>query len=510
MNSSDNPLREGLSTDRIPAPCVAVIFGASGDLTKRKLVPALYNLAVSRLLAPGFSVLGVARRPKSDEEFREEQKAASAQFSRRKPLDEVVWNDFAQGMGYVQGSFGDPATYARLRERLEELDRTRNTRGNRVYYLSTPPAEFADIVRGLKEAGLIADKRDTERFTRVVCEKPFGVDLESANVLDAMLHDNLSESQIFRIDHYLGKEAVQNMLAFRFANTIFEPLWNRNHIDHVQITVAEDIGVEGRGKFYEAAGTARDIVQNHLMQLVTLVAMEAPVAFDANAVRDEKVKVVRAMRPIEAKDVAALTVRGQYGPGGVSGAPVPGYRQEPDVSPTSATETFCAFKLHVDNWRWHDVPFYVRAGKRLARRVTELSVHFKQVPHRLFSETPAEENMLAMRIQPDEGISLRFDSKVPGPRNLLRPVNMEMRYGTTFGQAGPEAYERLLLDVMLGEATLFTRTDEVRASWELFDPILAAWRASPPTDFPNYAAGTWGPSAADALIENDGRKWRRL
>jgi glucose-6-phosphate 1-dehydrogenase len=505
---NDNPLREGIASDRIPDPCTVVIFGASGDLTKRKLMPALYNLALSRLLPAGFSVLGVARRPKPDEVFRAEQHEGIAQFSRRKPVDEVIWNDFSQGVGYVQGSFDDPATYAALRERLEGLDRTRNTRGNRVFYLSTPPAEFSGIVRGLAGAGLIADRRDRSRFSRVVLEKPFGVDLASAEALDADLHEVLAESQLYRIDHYLGKEAVQNMLAFRFGNAIFEPLWNRAHIDHVQITVAEDIGVEGRGKFYEKAGTLRDIVQNHLIQLLALAAMEAPAAFDANAVRDEKVKVLRALRPLSREDIQRYTVRGQYTPGGVSGKAVPGYREEPDVAPTSRTETFCAFKFHVDNWRWHGVPFYIRAGKRLARRITDVSVHFKAVPHRLFADSPAEDNVLALRIQPDEGITLRFVSKVPGPRNLLRPVNMDFRYGAAFGSSGPEAYERLLLDVMLGEATLFTRSDEVHTSWEHFSPILDGWREGPEPE--PYPAGTWGPASAEALLTADGRRWRRL
>jgi glucose-6-phosphate 1-dehydrogenase len=510
MNHDENPFRQGLATsDRVPSPCALVIFGASGDLTKRKLVPALYNLAVSRLLPPGFSVLGVARRPKSDDDFRAEQRESVAKYSRRKPIDEVVWNDFAHGVGYVQGDFNVPATYDALRERLDALDRTRNTRGNRVFYLSTPPAEFAPIVEGLSRAGLIADARDPSRFTRVVCEKPHGVDLASSRELDVALHAALGEPQIYRIDHYLGKEAVQNLLAFRFANSIFEPLWNRRHIDHVQITVAEDIGVEGRGKFYEAAGTLRDIVQNHLVQLVTLVAMEPPVAFDADAVRDEKVKVLRALRPVQPTEVAQVAVRGQYGPGGVAGTPVPGYREEPDVSPESKTETFMAMRLEIDNWRWGSVPFYVRAGKRLAKRVTEVSIHFKPVPHRLFAASPSEPNVLALRIQPDEGISLRFHSKVPGAHNVLRPVNMDFRYNTTFGETGPEAYERLLLDVMLGDATLFTRADEVDVSWRYFTPVLEAWSQAPGDSLPNYPAGTWGPSASDALLARDGRRWRQ-
>jgi len=507
MITLDNPLREGLTTEGLPAPCAVVIFGASGDLTKRKLVPALYNLAVSRSLPAGFSVIGVGRSEMTDEAFRAAQRETLEKFSRRKPVDEVVWSDFAPGLSWVAGSFEDPATFDALRERLDRLDAERGTRGNRVYYLSTPPSAFGTIVAQLARAGLVADPKDTSRFTRVVCEKPHGTDLASSRALDEALHAALSERQIYRIDHYLGKEAVQNLLAFRFANAIFEPLWSRQHIDHVQITVAEDIGVEGRGRFYEAAGTLRDIVQNHLIQLVTLFAMEPPVDFSATSVRDEKLKVLRALRPMSPADIAQKTVRGQYGPGGVAGVAVPGYLQEPDVSPESRTETFLAMRLDIDTWRWGAVPFYIRAGKRLAKKVTDISVHFRPVPHRLFREHPPENNLLALRVQPDEGISLRFTAKVPGAHDALRPVAMDFRYGSTFGGAGPEAYERLLLDVMLGDATLFTRADEVDASWQFFDPVLTAWRGDAPHAYP---AGTWGPAESDALLARDGRRWRTL
>jgi glucose-6-phosphate 1-dehydrogenase len=509
VSTHENPLREGLTTERVPAPCAVVIFGASGDLTKRKLVPALYNLAVSRSLPAGFSVVGVGRSEMSDEDFRASQRESLAKHSRRKPVDEVVWDDFAQGLSWVAGTFEDSATYDALRERLERLDVERGTRGNRVYYLSTPPAAFGAIVAGLARAGLVADPKDAGRFTRVVCEKPHGTDLASSRALDAALHAALAEEQIYRIDHYLGKEAVQNLLAFRFANAIFEPLWSRQHIDHVQITVAEDIGVEGRGRFYEAAGALRDIVQNHLIQLVTLFAMEPPVDFGADSVRDEKVKVLRALRPLSPADVAARTVRGQYGPGGVAGVAVPGYREEPDVAPDSRTETFLAMRLDIDTWRWGAVPFYIRAGKRLAKKVTDISVHFRPVPHRLFRDLPPEGNLLALRVQPDEGISLRFTAKVPGSHDALRPVTMDFRYGSTFGGAGPEAYERLLLDVMRGDATLFTRADEVDASWQFFDPVLAAWQREDGAPRP-YPAGAWGPAEADALLARDGRRWRAL
>ena len=510
MTDEGNPFREGLSTERVPAPCAVVIFGASGDLTKRKLVPALYNLAVSRLLPAGTSVLGVARSPMSDADFAASQRESLSKFSRRKPVDDVVWNDFAQGMGYVSGTFEDPATYVALRERLEALDRTRGTRGNRVFYLSTPPSVFGTIVDQLARAGLIASPRDAARYTRVVCEKPHGVDLASSRALDVALHASLAESQVYRIDHYLGKEAVQNLLAFRFANSIFEPLWNRQHIDHVQVTVAEDLGVEGRGRFYESAGAFRDIVQNHLMQIVTLFAMEPPSDFSADAVRDEKVKVLRALKDLTPEAVARRTVRGQYRAGGVAGALVPGYREEPDVSPASRTETYFAMRLDIDNWRWGAVPFYIRAGKRLAKKVTDVSVHFKALPQKLFPNLPSEPNVLGLRIQPDEGIALRFTAKVPGAHDLFRPVTMDFRYGATFGGAGPEAYERLLLDVMLGDATLFTRADEVDESWRFFTPVLDAWAEAKSEAPAPYIAGSWGPDSADALLARDGRRWRTL
>jgi glucose-6-phosphate 1-dehydrogenase len=503
-----NPFREGMQGDRLPAPTVVVIFGATGDLTRRKLMPALYNLALARLLPPGFSVLGVARRPWSDDDFRAEQRAGVAEFSRTRPLDDVVWNDFAQGVGYVRGTFEDPATYAALRARLEDLDRSRATHGNRVFYLSVPPADVPAIVEQLRAAGLFADPKDRSRATRLVCEKPHGTDLASSRALDRTLHAALDESQIFRIDHYLGKEAVQNLLAFRFANAIFEPLWNRQHVDHVQVTVAEEIGIEGRGRFYESAGALRDIVQNHLMQLVTLTAMEPLAAFDEGSVRDEKVKVLRALRPLTPECIRQNVLRGQYERGGVAGSEVLGYREEKDVAADSVTETFLAMKVHIDNWRWRGVPFYLRAGKRLTRRATEISVHFKAAPLALFGDVAQEPNVLALRIQPDEGITLRFASKVPGPTTVLRPVNMDFRYGSTFGHAAPEAYERLLLDVMLGDATLFTRADEVDWSWRFFDPVLAAWAEERPDALPRYAAGTWGPAGADELIARDGRRWR--
>jgi glucose-6-phosphate 1-dehydrogenase len=507
----ENPFRAGLETERTPAPCAFVIFGASGDLTRRKLLPALYNLALSRLLPPGMSVVGFALTPMDEERFRKDMHDAVAEFSRRKPIDETVWEDFASRLHYVPGTFGDEASFVRLRGKLEEIDRTCGTRGNRIYYLAVPPSTFPVVVGDLSKALLVADPNDASRYTRVIIEKPFGRDLASGDALNAGLHRVFDERQIFRIDHYLGKETVQNIMALRFGNAIFEPIWNRNHVDHMQVTVAEDLGVEGRGKFYEEAGTTRDIVQNHLLQLLMVTAMEPPVAYSADEVRDEKVKVLRALKPIRGEDVARLTVRGQYGPGNIAGRPVPGYRQEPNVSPTSNVETFVAMRLELDNWRFAGVPIYIRAGKRLTKRITEISIQFKRVPHALLAQgSPIEPDVLAIRIQPDEGISLRFDAKVPGPTMTLRPVTMDFRYGSTFGGSGPEAYERLILDAMLGDPTLFARADEVSAAWRFITPILEDWAKAPPPHFPNYAAGTWGPPEANELVERDGRAWRRL
>jgi glucose-6-phosphate 1-dehydrogenase len=516
-HESDNPFRVGLDVERTPAPCVFVIFGASGDLTRRKLLPALYNLAVSRLLPPGMSIVGFALTDMSEDDFRKSMHDGVVEFSRRKPIDETVWQDFASRLHYVCGKFEDPANFTRLREKLEELDRTNGTRENRLYYLAVPPSAFRLVIENLARAGLVHDAADASKYSRIIIEKPFGTDLASGDALNADLHRVFHERQIFRIDHYLGKETVQNIVALRFGNTIFEPIWNRNHIDHVQITVAEDIGVEGRGKFYEEAGVTRDIVQNHVLQLLMVTAMEPPVAFTGDEVRDEKVKVLRALKPIRGEDVAKLTVRGQYGPGNFAGKPVPGYRQEPNVNASSPVETYLALRAEIDNWRFAGVPIYIRAGKRLTKRITEISVHFKQVPHALLSQQgPVEPDVLAIRIQPDEGIGLRFVAKVPGPKMTLRPVTMDFRYGSTFGGSGPEAYERLILDAMLGDPTLFARADEVSAAWRYITPLLESWggrsgdaRPSRP-DFPNYPAGTWGPGEANDLIERDGRAWRRL
>jgi glucose-6-phosphate 1-dehydrogenase len=509
-----NPLRRGLVEERTGDACAVVIFGASGDLTRRKLMPALYNLAVSRSLPGGFAVVGVARRAKSDQAFRGEMSEGVAQHSRRKPVDPSVWSDFERRMSYVAGSFEDPETYTRLGAHLGALDKECGTSGSRLYYLAVPPSEHGTIVRGLRAANLVAPASASKEggpFTRVVFEKPFGHDLASAQELNETIGGVFDEAQVYRIDHYLGKETVQNLLVFRFANSLWEPIWNREHIDHVQITVAEEIGVEGRGKFYEQTGVTRDIVENHLMQLLCLTAMEPPISLSADSVRSEKVKVLRALRPMERRTVQESVIRGQYGRGFVRADEVPAYREEPDVAPDSSVETFLAMRVLVDNWRWGGVPFYVRAGKRLPRRVTEIAIQFKHVPHSLF-RTPdggVTPNVLAMRIQPDEGIALRFISKEPGQQTVLRDVTMDFRYGSSFGSNTPEAYERLLLDSMRGEATLFTRRDEVEAQWEYIDHVFDAWAAQGHVPPPVYPAGSWGPDAADGLLAKDARRWRK-
>jgi glucose-6-phosphate 1-dehydrogenase len=508
-----NPLRAGLRMERTPEPCVMVIFGASGDLTQRKLIPALYNLANERLLPGGFSVVGFARREWDNEQFRSKLHDATSTFSRSKPLAPEVWQSFADGLFFQHGDYDNPDSYAALKKRLDWIDRERGTNGNRVYYLATPPDAYATIANQLGRAGLTNNASEGgSGWTRIIVEKPFGRDLESAHELNQQLQQSFAEHEIYRIDHYLGKETVQNILVFRFANGIFEPIWNRQYVDHVQITVGETVGVEGRGGYYERSGVIRDMVQNHMLQLLTLVGMEPPTSFDADTVRDEKVKVLRALRPIAPDDVDAFTVRGQYGAGAIAGETVPGYREEEGVDPHSNTETFAAFKFFVDSWRWAGVPFYLRSGKRLPKRITEIAVQFREAPHLLFRDSgqQPEANLLVMKIQPDEGISLRFSSKVPGAGSSIRPVTMDFRYGNSFGVASPEAYERLLLDCMLGDSTLFTRNDEVEAQWSLITPIIEGWHASAPPPFANYEAGVWGPRAAHEFIAQDGRSWRRL
>ncbi len=506
-----NPLRVGLRRERAAEPTTVVIFGASGDLTQRKLVPALYNLHLDRLLPSSFAVVGVARREMKDDEFREVLRKGIEEHSRR-PLDPDLWEEMAARMTYVPGTFEDPAVYEKLRAKLDEVDRTQGTGGNRLFYLATPPSAYPVVLQKLGEAKLNRPGQNG-RFARVVVEKPFGRDLASARELNQIANRAFDEKDVFRIDHYLGKETVQNLMVFRFANAIFEPLWNQKYLDHVQITVAESIGVEGRGAYYEEAGTIRDMVQNHMFQLLCLLGMEPPVSLEPDAIRDEKVKVLRSLRPIAPERALEETVRAQYGPGSAAGKKVPGYREEPDVAKDSHTETYVALRLYVDNWRWAGVPIYLRAGKRLPKRVTEIALQFKDVPHRLFHEGPDDRldpNVLAMRIQPDEGTTLKFDSKVPGPNPQIQPVTMEFRYGTSFGQEPPEAYERLLLDAILGDSTLFIRRDEVEASWAFIDAVVQGWSAAAKGPLPQYEAGSWGPEEADALLARDGRSWRRL
>jgi glucose-6-phosphate 1-dehydrogenase len=506
-----NPLREGLEQERVPDASCLVIFGASGDLTGRKLIPALYSLAHDGLLPAGQTIIGFARPDYTDDAFRMAMREACDKFARTKPVDEAVWENFAQGLFYVRGNFGDRDAYLRLKSKVEECDRTRGAGGRRIYYLAVPPSSFETISQILGSEGMVTDPETTGPYTRVIIEKPFGHDLASAKELNRVVVTTFRERQVFRIDHYLGKETVQNLLVLRFANGIFEPFWNRQYIDHVQFTVAESIGVEKRGNYFETSGITRDIVQNHMLQLVSLVAMEPPVAMEANAVRDEKVKVLRALREFPRGREEELAVRGQYTDGSVLGEKAIAYRKEDNVNPESKVETFSALKVFVDNWRWADVPFYLRAGKRLPKRVTDISIHFRPAPYPLFARmanTKMQANVLAIRIQPDEGISLKFESKIPGPTVRMAPVNMEFRYATSFGAEPPEAYERLLLETMLGDSTLFARRDEVETAWAWLDPLLNTWADDPRPPEP-YPAGTWGPEAAEALIERDGRKWRR-
>src|SRR5881275_1162892 len=503
-----NPLREGLSTRPVPQPCAIVIFGATGDLTHRKLIPALYNLAAEGELPPAVAIIGFARRPKSDDDFRKEMEEAVREFSRQAVRDEI-WKTFSQSLFYHQSEFGDEAGYKSLGERLEKVDTERGTRGNRLFYFAAGPDQFEIILKNLKAAGLNRAKEGS--WARVIIEKPFGSDLASARELNRVVSNSFSENQTYRIDHFLGKETAQNILVLRFANAIFEPLWNTRYIDHVQITAAETLGVEGRAGYYEGAGALRDMVQNHLLQLLCLIAMEAPSDLRADSIRDEKVKVVRCLRRMATDEVASNVVRGQYAEGAVNGESVPSYRSEKNVDPKSTTDTFVALRLNIDNWRWWDVPIYMRVGKRLPKSATEISVHFKKAPMVLFNKETNEANVLVIRIQPDEGISLRIQAKMPGTSFRIEPVKMDFHYGTSFGKASPEAYERLLLDAMSGDATLFARRDEVEEAWSFIDPIEEAWHAkknAPELFF--YPAGSWGPEAADDLLARDGRSWRRL
>jgi glucose-6-phosphate 1-dehydrogenase len=504
-----NPLREGLTTRAVPQPCAIVIFGATGDLTHRKLIPALYNLSADGELPPTVTVVGFARRPKTDEEFRKELSETTKQFSRQEVRDDI-WKTFAQSVFYHQSEFQDEAGYQSLAKRLDQIDQDRGTRGNRLFYFAAGPEQFETILKNLKAAGL--NKAKEGSWARVIIEKPFGRDLASAEELNRVVSNSFSEDQTYRIDHFLGKETAQNILVLRFANAIFEPIWNARYIDHIQITAAETLGVEGRAGYYETAGALRDMVQNHLLQLLCLVAMEAPTDLSADSIRDEKVKVVRSLRRYRPEDVTQWVVRSQYTAGAINAEAVRAYREEDRVDPKSEIETYVTLRLLLDTWRWSEVPIYLRVGKRLPKSATEISVHFKKAPMVLFNRDSMEhdQNVLVIRIQPDEGISLRMMAKIPGTSLRIEPVKMDFHYGTSFGKASPEAYERLLLDAMSGDATLFARRDEVEEAWAFIDTIENAWAGENPPPLTFYPAGSWGPEEADELLARDGRAWRRL
>ncbi|MFR9675224.1 glucose-6-phosphate dehydrogenase [Streptomyces sp. TR06-5] len=507
MSSAVNPLRDAQDRrlPRIAGPSGLVIFGVTGDLSRKKLMPAVYDLANRGLLPPGFSLVGFARRDWEHEDFAQIVHDAVKEHART-PFREEVWEQLAAGMRFVPGVFDDDTAFATLKSTIEELDKSRGTGGNFAFYLSVPPKFFPTVVAQLEKHGLNRGEGDSWR--RAVIEKPFGNDLASAQELNRTVHGVFRASEVFRIDHYLGKETVQNILALRFANTMFEPLWNRSYVDHVQITMAEDIGIGGRAGYYDGIGAARDVIQNHLLQLLALTAMEEPSSFDAKALVTEKLKVLNAVEL--PKDLEHSTVRGQYAAGWQGGRKVPGYLDEEGIDPKSVTDTYAAMKLHIDNRRWAGVPFYLRTGKRLGRRVTEIAVVFQRAPHSPFGTTDTQElgqNALVIRVQPDEGVTIRFGSKVPGTQMEIRDVTMDFAYGESFTESSPEAYERLILDVLLGDSNLFPRHQEVERSWEILDPIERHWaRGGNPEQYP---AGTWGPAAADEMLARDGRSWRR-
>ena len=505
-----NPL-ERSSLEPLPTAdsCLLVIFGASGDLTRRKLIPGLYNLACVGCMNPQFEMLGVGRTEMSSDQFRAKLRESASQSSDTRNFNDSQWKEFEQRLHYFAGDIADEQFYARLLERLGEMRKSVSTQ-NHLFYVSTPASVAGPIVDGLARAGM---NHSQGGWARIILEKPFGHDLKSAQELNAIVHQSFDEKDVFRIDHYLGKETVQNILVFRFGNSLFEPVWNRNYIDFVEITAAETVGVESRAGFYEETGALRDMVANHLLQLLALTAMEPPIEFEADSVRGQKVQVLKSIRPMTVEEVAKRTVRGQYGPGEIDGQRVAGYREEPGVKKDSVTETYAAVEFYVDNWRWAGVPFFIRTGKHLARQSSEIRVHFKRTPQALFASTPYEQlgpNVITLRIQPDDGISIAFDVKQPGSHMRALTVNSNFSYEAVFGAKGPPAYETLLLDAMRGDATLFTRRDEVEAEWRIITPIEQAWAQLPAPAFPNYAAGSEGPAEADALIAGDHRGWRRL
>jgi glucose-6-phosphate 1-dehydrogenase len=501
-----NPFQDPLRFDRRVPECTVVIFGANGDLTKRKLLPALYRLMYERRLSPGFAVVGISRTTMSDDQFREKMRESVQKYLEDSPFDNDVWAGFSQGLYYMAGDDHDPATYAQLATRLAGIEQARRTGGNVLFYLSTQPSQYGAAAKGLGAAGLARGNG----WRRLVIEKPFGHDLDSARALSRELQEVFPESEVYRIDHYLGKETVQNILAFRWGNGIFEPLWNRRYVNHVQITAAESIGVEGRGAYYQEAGALRDMIQNHLLQVMATVAMEPSGVFEPTAVRDERAKLLRSIRILKPGEVADNAVPGQYGPARIGGVDVRGFRQEDGVKPDSQTDTYAAVTFMVDNWRWAGVPFYIRTGKHLPKRVSEIAIQFNPAPLSVFGQNGdgASPNLLILRIQPEEGISLKFLSKQPGAGMKLRPVSMDFNYGSSFGERSPSAYETLLLDAILGDATLYSRQDMVEASWSAVKPIMEAWHATK-FDFPNYPAGTWGPKASDQMLARRGHEWRK-
>jgi glucose-6-phosphate 1-dehydrogenase len=506
----DNPFQDPLRFERKLPECAVVIFGANGDLTKRKLLPALYRLAHERRLPPGIAILGISRTPMTDDEFREKMRDSVKQFIEDSDVDPAIWDAFAKGLFYMAGDVGDPKCYTDLAARLQQIEADRHTGGNVLFYLSTQPSQYAPVARGLGEVGLSKGNG----WRRVIIEKPFGHDLSSARQLSDEVHEYFDEHSVYRIDHYLGKETVQNILAFRFGNGIFEPLWNRRYIDNIQITGAESIGVEGRGAYYQEAGALRDMIQNHLLQVMATVAMEPSSTFSPNNVRDERAKLLRSIRIMKPEDVPDNVVAGQYGPARIGGQEIPGFRQEKGVDADSQTDTYVACTFFVDNWRWAGVPFYIRTGKHMPKRVSEIAIQFKAAPHQVFDnpDSPngshAMPNLLILRIQPEEGISLKFVSKRPGAGMTLRPVSMDFNYGSSFGERSPSAYETLLLDALIGDPTLYTRQDMVEASWSVVEPIMKYW-STVKHDFPNYPAGSWGPKAADDMLARHGHEWRK-